>query len=664
MQEDLSEDRTEDQGRQLQRHWLSRITKEEKAHKDIRDRMRNVYEIWRDNLGDGDQLYVPLWWSVVEIEHTGVYSSQPIPDCRPRNEDQNPAYATAARVLERGLSYCVDNQSFDDNMHRAVDEFLALGLGVIRIKVDSTIIQETVEQPIMGSDPMGNPVQIGSESVTRDAIGEQALRWEFVPYDRFGWEPCQNWKHCDFEYFRHPMDQAECKARFGRRIRGSKKEVETRGSEKDWQKGTVDVYEIWDRVNKRVLFFAKGEPEPIEIVDDPLSLDGFYPNPYPMMTNIKSDDLSPQPDYDFIEPYDAEINRLQERRMSLLEQLKAVSLHDKSMPELAELFEMEDGESLPINQLLARLGEAGTLENLMMFPPMQEKINVISQLTDQIVFVKGQVDEILGIADIVRGVTAAAETATAQEIKGRWVGLRLTRKRDLVQYTVREMFRIMAQCLSSLFTDENLARMTQMEIPEESLEVLRNDLLMDFAIDIETDSTIAKDEFRERETRQQMMSNVGQYAQTVMPMVQAGGIPAGLASAILSAALQPYTKYSKQLDEELTTLQTTQQQLVQLNQANQQSQQQIAELNQQVQQWSQVATVLQQQATEAKSAKETADAELKRIQKLKVAAETDKIRSETDSAEPELDAFKKAADIDNTRADTDLKERTRPNGAG
>jgi hypothetical protein len=653
MQEEIiREDQEDGKGRALQKHWLSRITKEEKAHRDIRDKMKRIYKVWKDDLANEDQLYVPLWWSVCQVQHTGVYSSQPIPDCRPRHESQNPAFKTAARVLERGIAFCVDDQSFDDNMHRAVDEYLALGLGVVRVKVDSVIVNEwTGEVNLMGARIMAEKIQ------------DQTLRWEFVPYDRFGWEPAQNWKHVDFIYFRHPMDQSACKQRFGRRIRGSKKDVEQHGREKDWQKGAVDIYEIWDRKHKKVLFFAKGEPEPIEVIDDPLSLANFYPCPLPMMTNPCSHSFEPQPDYDFIEPYDTEINRLQERRMSLLEQIKAVSMHDASMPELAELFELEDGESKPVDKLLARLGDGGTLENIMMFPALSEKMEVLGQITEQIQFVKAQVDEILGIADIVRGVTSAAETATAQEIKGRWVGLRLTPKRDLVQYTVREMFRIMGQLLCSIFTDENLARMTQMEIPQESLQVLRDDLMMQFVIDIESESTVAKDEYRERETRQSMMDAVGAYASSVLPMVQQGFMPAGVSSAILQAALQPYTKYSRHLDEELTTLQTTEQQLQQMSQQLQQEQQTHQQTQQQMQQWQQVATVLQQQATEAKSAKEKAEAELKKMQVLKTAAETDKIRAETGETGQEpvdpLDRLQKAADIDKTQSESALNEAKR-----
>ncbi|RKZ99298.1 MAG: hypothetical protein DRQ42_08065, partial [Gammaproteobacteria bacterium] len=68
-------------GRKLQKIWLSRITAEEKSHRDYRDRGRDVADVFNDDF-DIDELYVPLLWTVVQIQHSGIYSSQPVPDVR------------------------------------------------------------------------------------------------------------------------------------------------------------------------------------------------------------------------------------------------------------------------------------------------------------------------------------------------------------------------------------------------------------------------------------------------------------------------------------------------------------------------------------------------------------------------------------------------------
>lgn len=631
----------------LQKVWLKRIKAEEKAHDDWRKRANEVAEIFNDDYVEDDEQYVPLYWSVVQVEHAGVYSSQPVPDVRPKNDEKNPDFRKASDILERGIAHFVDKQSFDDNMHRTVDDFLSVGLGVIRVKLYSQIIEKPIQQepppPNIQYHMDGDDWKAFEEAGkrTEKVIGEQDMEWEFVTYDRFGWEPCNSWKACDWIYFRHRMTGEQIKERFGRQIKASK-DPNDKGNPNDWRSRTYDIYEIWDKPNLKQLFVAKNEDVPIEVNNDPLGLDTFYPIPVPLMTNIPSDELIPKADYEFIEPYDKEMNRLQKRRMALLDQLRATGAHDAGMPELADIFDQEDGESLAVPNLAQRMSGQG-FEAVMFSLPLEEKMVVLGKLTEQIQFVKAAVDEVMGIADIVRGVSNANEGVGTQELKGRWVGIRLSRKRDQVSYTVRAMFRIMAQLLTTHFTDANLTRLTQVELNPQVLAILRSDTLMDYSIDIESDSTVAKDEFMERSTRQDMLTSVGGFASTVLPMVAQGMMPADVSSAILRAALQPYAKYSRALDESMTTLETTTQQLQKMNQTIEQQTQQLTTLQQENQQWKTVAMTLQNAATEAKTKQQNADAQKKQ-------AETAEIMAALPGAE--LDPLQKAADIDLTRAQT------------
>jgi hypothetical protein len=631
-----------------QQLWLNRIKLEQRAHKDFRDRSEIVEEVYKRD--SNQELYVPLFWQVVSVEHSGVYSNQPVPDVRPRNDPQNPIMREVSQILERGLAYCTDQASFDNNMNRVVDDYLAIGLGVPRVKVDSVIEEEQYEEPIMGMgmvgmDQTGNPmmgaIEVGVETRTEEVTKDQSINWVYVPWNCFGWEPCNNWKDCDFIYFRHPMTQKQIRKRWDRDVSASS---DTMVQQKDPKiPKTYDVYEIWDKTNREVLFIAAGESEPLEVIPDPLELKGFYPIPAPMLMNLGSDSLIPQSDYDYIEAYDVEINRLQIRRMGILEQIRATGAYDSGMAELGDMMENDDGEYTPVANLMQRIQSAGGKDGVIYHLPMQEKSIVLQTLTEQIQFVRSQVDEVLGISDIVRGVTAASETATAQEIKGRWVGVRLTRKRECVQYTIREMMRIMAQLLGSHITPENLKRMTQMNVSEQALQILQDDVLMQFAVDIETDSTVAKDEFREMQTKQEMLNGVAQYSQSVLPMVQQNQMPAGMASAILRSALAPYAKYDRNLEEEMATLPETMGQLQKLNGEMQQVQQQLQQAQQQAQQWQMVATDLQNKATEAASQQKMADAQKK-------GAETQKIISTI--PDEQLQPEKTVAQTDLTKAQT------------
>lgn len=629
-------EREKERNLQLQKVWLSRIEKEEKVHAPMRKRAREVQQVFNSNLPD-DPLYVPLYWMVCNVQHVGIYSSQPVPDVRPRNEYANPVFSDISRVIHRGIKYFVDHKSFDFNFHRAIDDYLSVSLGVVRIKLDSEIKQA----PVPGSmNMMGQPQ-------FEEQIGEQRMRWEYVSWNCFGWMPCNSWEAVNWVYFKHPMTQAECQKKFGRTVRGTK---QTKHSERNesWLQNTVDIYEIWDKVSRKVLFVAKGEQEPIQVVDDPLELEGFFPMPDPMMHNIPSDELIPKPDYNYIEEYDKELNDLQERRKNLLKQIKSTGAYEKGLPELAGIMDLDDGQLLAVQNLAGRMASAGGQDAAIFWMPIKEKVEALVQLTMQIQVVKAQVDEILGISDIVMGTTKASETATAQEIKGRWVGVRLTRKRELVQYTVREMFRIMAQLLVSHITPENLQRMTQIQLTQEMSQLMQNDTMMDFIIDVETQSTVAKDEDSERRTHQEMLNGVAQFSQAVLPMVAQNIMPADVANAILTCAMQPYSRYSRALDEALRKMPNTQMQLQKLGQQLQQTQQQLQQVGQQMQQWRTVAEKLQMEATQAKTMKLAAEAS-------KIGAETVKTQAETRNEV--IEPLKTAAETGKLEAETQAIKR-------
>jgi hypothetical protein len=545
--------------------------------------------------------------------------------------------------------YCVDDKSFDDNFHRTVDDYLSVGLGTIRAKVESII--ETVS--VSG---------LGGQMQQMEQVGDQTISWEYVPWARFGWEPGNSWQHCAWIYFRHRMTNHQIKKRFGRQISASKDETDS-SDPTSWMAKTFDIYEVWDKDARKVLFIALGEDEPLEMVDDPLGLIQFFPVPPPMTTNLPSEEMIPIPDYDYIEQYDVELNRLQQRRMALMEQLKAVGAYDSGLPELGDIMEMEDGQFKPIQNLGQRSKQSNGFENVLHYTPIEEKARVLQIITEQIIFVKAQVDEILGISDIVRGVTAASETLGAQEIKGRWVGVRLTRKRDMVQYTVREMFRIMTQLFGSHIITENLARMTQMEITPEMESLLQDDVLMTYIVDVEVDSTVAKDEFKERETRQGMLMGMAQYAQAVMPVVQQGALPADVSSAILRASLQPYAKYDRGLEEALGSLPNNQQQLQQLTGQLQQTGQELEQTKAQLQQWMALAQRLQNESTQAKSMQQIADAGKKKAETAEIYSDLGgQPRDVLDDAEQIADIQLKGAQTYKTRRDADKPSSAGGNG--
>jgi hypothetical protein len=619
------------------KRWLARIEREKKAHEDFRDEAEYAFEVYDDT---DDEIIYPLLWSVVQIQSAACYSSVPVPDIRTRSTTSNQVHRDAALVMQRALEFYVDQTEFDSDMKRVVNDWLVTGLGVPRVKIDATI----VDQPVM--DPMTGEPQIDPETfapMSEPLITDQLVRIEHHPWDRFGWEPTTNWAHVEWIYFEHHLTRAEIRRRWGEDVNvPTEEERKHKARRKSGQKLYV-VYEIWCKRKREVIIIAEGNEEPLEVIDDPLGLVGFFPCPPPLMLNCKYDETIPKPDYSFIEELDEEIQRLYKRSKVLTEQVKPFSFHDASIVELESMSEVRDGDSVPVTDLQARFGDSADLRRLILFHPMQEKVAALAEVTKQLQMKRQHVDDILGISDILRGSANPQDGQETQKIKERWAGIRLRPKQVAVQHMIRGLFRIMSELTVEHVTRENLAGMTQVMITDEVYALLQDDVGRMFAVDIETDSTIAKDEMADRQARTELLQAITQYVQVVAPAMNQNMIPATLGREILQVATDPYKRFSKGLDDVISNMEQTQQQLQKQQQQINQGQQQIQSLQQEIEkkdyalnQFSlaeetrqDIKTASDAEAKHAKATKDLAGVPDDQIQPRKTIAEVEKLQADT-----------------------------------
>jgi hypothetical protein len=326
--------------------------------------------------------------------------------------------------------------------------------------------------------------------------------------------------------------------------------------------------------------------------------------------------MIPTTDYSFFEQIDTELQRLYKRRRLIIEQIKAASIHDSSLISIEDMTDIGDGDSVPVDHMAEKLDGAASLDKVIMFWPLKERIETVREITNQIGLLKSQVDELMGIADVVRGASNPQDGQETNKIKERWAGIRLKRKQIAVQKQVRDLFRMMAELTVEHVTPENLSKMTQIDVTPDVYALLRDDLMRTFAIDVESDSTIAKDEMAERAARTEFMSGVNSFVQIMAPAVKQGMIPADLAREVMQIAAEPYKKYSRGLDDVLEEMPTSMkqlgdmsQQLEKMGQQMQQMQKQITDKDYALAQYSQSEEARQNKDTEGNYAKNMSTAE-------------------------------------------------------
>lgn len=562
--------------------WLDRINQADKAEKAWRITAGKIITKYRsddgvDVQGNRRQESFNILWSNVETLSPALYNRTPKPDIRRRFADADPVAKSVSELLTRASEYTFEAEDFDRCIQYVVHDALLVGRGVARVRYDPVFVAHQDDGDDDGDEP--------TESAPDDLAAERVC-FEHVQWDDFRCEPCRNWKDVTWVAFRLFLTKKELVDRFGEAGESvpcdhtSRESVtgtpnSPNNSDRD-EENRGKVWEIWDRTTRRVMFLAPeadggdGKGTILSEEDDPLSLTGFFPVPQPLYTTEDPSSLIPVPDYEIYSVLAGDLDRTTKRIIHLTKAIKVAGIYDASLPELQNLYGDGDARLEPSQNVMALI-ERGGLEKAIWFAPLEPIIIALRDLYQHREVIKQAIYEITGVSDIMRGQTMASETATAQQIKGQWGSLRLQRRQRDVQRFARDMLRLSVEVMAERFSPDTLTMMTGLQYPtndqrmlaqqvqaqggqlppemaeilsrptwDDLLQVMRNDLILSYRIDIETDSTIAPDAAAEQQAMAELMAGVSNFVATIGPAVASGYLPMDVAKSLLLMAVRRF----------------------------------------------------------------------------------------------------------------------------
>lgn len=373
---------------------------------------------------------------------------------------------------------------------------------------------------------------LGPDGMPMEEITYEQVKVDHIAWDDFLHNPTDDWSKIRWVAKRALMTRDQLVQRFG----PVGEEVALTHKTLDEDSGFEDegdlfkraeVWEVWDKESKAVYWVSLAYDSMLDAQQDPLKLKNFFPCPRPILANRDPETLIPYPDYHFYRSQAEELDKLTRRITALTRALRVVGVYNASRDELSRLFDVSDNTLIPSKDWVGFLGEGGTKGNVE-FLPIGEVAQVLTQLYDLREQVKRDLYEITGISDIIRGYTSPAETATAQQIKGQFASIRIQERQQDVQRFVRDIVELVGEVVSSHFQPQTIALMAgafeadgeMQQLFQPALQLLRSDSMRCFRIDIETDSTIAFDEERERKKRVELLSAAGSFISNSLQLAQ------------------------------------------------------------------------------------------------------------------------------------------------
>lgn len=539
-----------------------------KPWQDMLDGSEKVFGPWQDCCDNIDKQYANLerlrgmaedreyqiYWANMETLLPAIYSRPPVPVVVPRFKDRKELPRKASEVLERAL---ITNAELD-NVHR---QYVQVRNDLARLARGAAWARYDI----------------------RDGKYEYACI-EHLNRRDFLHEPARSWPEVQWVAKRAWMTKDAGLQRFGEDfLKASFSSSKTDTPEDYTFDKKAEVWEIWHKGMGVVVWVTPNHEQVLDISEPHIHFDGFFPCPEPAYSTREPDSLIPVPDFLYYKDQIEEINILTARISALAMRLKMKGFYQSGAEDLSHAIEkafkdQSEGATLIGVPGMAAMG-AGIKDAIVWLPVREvaETINVLVVLRKQLI---DDVYQITGISDIMRGSTAASETATAQQLKSQYGSVRVRERQGEMIRIARDCTMLQAEIIAEHFQPDTIAQMTQTELPrtqaiqqqlmqmqqqagqlpqeqqqqaiaeaqkiaqqitlEQVMQLLRDQRIRPFILDIETDSTIQPDEDAEKQRRAEFVQVLSGLLGQALPLLQAAPEAVDFVGEVLQFGTAPF----------------------------------------------------------------------------------------------------------------------------
>jgi hypothetical protein len=471
-----------------------------------------------------------IYFLNTDTKLAALYANTPRPDIKRRFDDtQDDVARVAGILLQNNLKYELETGGFDATFKQVLFDNVIAGLGVSWLRLE----QEEHEQPPQVDHVTG--ALIPQPSV----ITRQEACTDYVAWDDFYWSPCKVWTMCSWVGRRIPMTKEAIRARFGHNLPietlneiayDTKPEAQDSSkaklAPKNQTEPTADVYEIWDKERQLVFWVTETLPVPLDVKQDTMKFDGFFPTPMPPLGRFDTSNTLPICDYQLVRGKYDELDELNQRCTQLSKALGVRFVYDAGSPEIKNLYtNVKENEGVGVKNW-NQFAERGGLQGSIQFAPLDQVASAFEIASAQLDRIRAQIFEVEGISDIMRGQATPYETATATTAKSQQAfGRFASRQHDVAKY-VEALLRLKAHVICKFYQPELIVTRAGKLNPADqqyvgaALQLLKDDQLSQFRLSVSVDSLQLPNWNTEKTERSETIQALTKMMSVILPAVQ------------------------------------------------------------------------------------------------------------------------------------------------
>jgi hypothetical protein len=518
-----------------QARWTVEVNAAKKSVKDFQAKGKKILDRFQDKRADStlrDQgaTRVNLFTSNIQTQRAMTYGKTPRCEVSRRYADPDDDIArVAALMLTRLLNLDIEHSEDDyaAALALALDDFQLPGLGVARVRYDASFVTEPAIDPQV--DPTTGQ-ELAPGIPEREVKDDEAVHVDYIHWRDFLWSPARVWHEVRWIGYAADLSRDDFDERFpGKREKIAANAAKPQDQREDglqhdpWER--IRVWEIWCKEDRKVYWYAEGATEILDTKEDPLKLEGFFPTPRPMASNLTTDAFMPVGDFVLAQDLYDEVDSLSTRITILERACKVVGVYDSSAEGVQRMLtEGVDNELVPVDNW-AIFAERGGLKGQVDWLPIDQVVGALEKLRGYRTELIQLLYEVTGMSDIMRGSSDAQETATAQAIKAKFASTRMSSRQDEFARFATDLLKLKAELILTLCEDQfvldgsNIQNTADAPLAPEALKLLR-DHRAKFRIEVKPEN-ISITNFQELKTeRMEVLTGISGFLQAATPMMQ------------------------------------------------------------------------------------------------------------------------------------------------
>ena len=526
----------------------------------------------REDMAAGGH-FLNLFWSNTEVLMAAIYAQPPKVEAqRPFLDQDDDVARVAGNILVRTIENDIHEEGSDEEaaIRDAITDRLIVGLGQVwvRYQVETGKPEDAgygnnaaaQGQPVAGptgapagptpAAPQpevapqqgmlpGMPLGMPAEPPLVPEPPTEVITDEKSPLDHVRWEdfrcgPSRRWKDVPWVARRVYMNKMQLTARFGAKICEiiPLEEKITKGADDDTMKFAqivkkqAQVWEIWCKVTKKVYWYAKGAPVILDMKDDPIKFPGFWPCPEPLLATTTTASLIPRCEYYLAQDQYEELDLVATRIHLLVEAVRVAGVYDKNNEGLKAILSTKaSNEMIPVANW-AMFSERGGLKGAVDWFPLEMIINTIEKLTMRKTELIQEIYQILGISDIMRGMSNPNETAAAQNLKVQFGGARIGKIQGNIARFVTTALQLKGHIIKEFYQPSTIIEksnvMLSIDAPfaQQAIAFLKGPQKTECRVKIQADSMSNREWLAQKQQRAEVIQGVSQFIGMSMPLIQ------------------------------------------------------------------------------------------------------------------------------------------------